>query len=58
MRANEVLPDMAAFSHRIERTNDFKPTITKTHACGNRGHGPLLQAAITAPPDTAETLRL
>jgi hypothetical protein len=32
MPANEVLPDMAAFSHRIERTNDFKPTTTKTHA--------------------------
>ena len=27
-RANEVLPDMAAFSHRIERTNEFKPTAT------------------------------
>ena len=32
MPANEVLPDLAAFSHRLERTNDLKPTTMKTHA--------------------------
>jgi len=31
MRANEDPPATTAFSHLEERTNEFKPTTTKTH---------------------------
>ena len=41
MPANEVRSRITAFSHRIDRTNDFKPTVTKTLALVARRGGVL-----------------
>jgi hypothetical protein len=42
MPANELPPEITSFSPRKARTNDFKPTITKTSALIVRPGGVLL----------------
>jgi hypothetical protein len=39
MPANEEPPGTTAFSHRIDQTNDFNPTATKTQLSGFDGVG-------------------